>query len=627
MPATKTYLVEVVILAKGPGGTLSYFSTTKIAPGTFVKVPFRTSEAVGIALSTKEVRQEKLSLRQADFALRKIRQADILPAALGGNTIKAASASARFYAATLSAVLSTLLPKVLVEHAKHVFPIEPVGRKHRERREALTMQMEASERFGQYRTLVRQAFAKKESVMLVVPTHADGLRTREALATGIAEFVHLWSLEEKEAVQIWQKALHDAHPVLFITTPAGLAFPRQDVNTVILERENSRAYRTLARPFIDFRFVAEALAKEKGARFVAGDSMLSLERLWREKRAIEAQGLLEEDSLIRWRVPGAPARLIDARSRANDDGKFEIFSPELKDFIRSVIAPGEEKDPVRGSGIFLFGARRGLAPSTVCADCGTLLTCPNCGAPVVLHEKKARLPGPARETLYLCHACGHTRESLTLCPNCQSWRLVPLGIGTEEILRKAREHFPHVKVAILDKDHAPTDPKAKKIAKEFKDHGGILVGTELAFYYLEYVANATVVSLDALFSLPDFHANERIFYLVLRLKEATRGTLLVQTKNVGKQLLAWAAQGNILDFYQSEIAEREALLYPPFSIFIKIEGPRDVRTEFEKWRPDVIKHSLIIRLSRDAWPDPALLEKLLLLGPEFSVKVDPESIM
>ncbi len=115
----------------------------------------------------------------------------------------------------------------------------------------------------------------------------------------------------------------------------------------------------------------------------------------------------------------------------------------------------------------------------------------------------------------------------------------------------------------------------------------------------------------------------------------TQREAIIQTRNIGKQVLAWAALGNIIDFYINEIGEREGLLYPPFSVFIKItalsskatEDIADVKKHFADWNPDVFKDSLILRIPKEQWPDPVLGRALSLLGPQFSIKVDPESIL
>jgi primosomal protein N' len=625
--SAKIYLVDVAAISKGaPGGTLSYFSSEKLAPGRIVAVPVRNSQALGLVLGSKSVSDVKSAIRRAGFALRKIRKADITPASLGSGALEALRETARYYAVPLGVLSASLLPKVMLKELEAFLkpdelrkprPIEPAAR------ETLLLQMEGEERFGQYRALVRQSFAREASVIFVVPTHLDVLRVKEELSMGISEFVYVLTLEQpaKELTRNWQNAHNNKHPVLIIVTPACVLLPRADVDTIIVERASSRAYRQLARPFADLRFFIEALAAKKERRLVMGDSVLPVELLWRTKNPGDFSRVpVSEMSLLRWRLPAAPARIVDASTKQDLEGRFEIFSPELKELIaRALSTP-------RGR-ILLFAARKGLAPTTVCSDCGTVLSCKNCGAPVVLHKR-------GEDTIYVCHACGATRESLTACGVCGNWRLVPLGIGVEEVAKQARALFPAAKVAILDKDHAPTDAKARAIADAFEKQGGILVGTELAFYHVRKVPYAAAVSLDALFSIPDFHAHERIFYLMSRLRETASGETLIQTRRgtSGNQVLAWAAAGNIVDFYQNEISEREALSYPPFSLFIKIEAESKeaalaIRESFAAWNPDLYRHSLIIRVPKSTWPDAELAQKLALLGPAFSIKVEPDTIL
>lgn len=610
------YLVEVTPVTKSPSAnSLTYFSGTKLAPGTFVKIPLRKSFASAIVTRCRDVRSAKSEIRRAGFLLKKIAKRDVSEAILSKDMMAALEATARYYASPIGMLLSALLPKMLLEDPNKYFsPIISKKKKSEHAPETLLLQMESEERFAQYRALVRQAFARNSSVMFVVPTHLDLEKASSELSKGIEQFVFVFSLERKKS-SVWEKARHEKHPVLFITTPAGLSFTRPDLETVIFERENSRAYRTLSRPYIHLKVLVENICRVGKKQLALGDSVLSIETLWREKN-----NEYGESALIRWRLPAAPTALVDGSAKQNENGRFEIFSKELKALIGKAV---EEKQP-----IFLFGARKGLAPTTVCGDCGFVLPCLNCGAPVVLHRYHDA-------NIYLCHACRAKRDSTTTCSYCGSWKLVPLGIGTVEIARQARELFPNVPVQILDRDHASTDQQAAKIAKNFKEKGGILVGTELAFFHVKKVPYSGLVSIDALFSVPDFGINERIFYLISRLREMTHTESLVQTRNIGKQVLAWSAFGNIIDFYQSEIEERQALLYPPFSIFIKATSLKKdaghelslVKERLARWRPDVLKNSLVMRVPRSTWPDTELSRELSLLGREFSVKVDPESIL
>jgi primosomal protein N' len=610
------YLVEVTPVTKSPSAeSLTYFSGTKLAAGTFVRIPVRKSLVPAIVTRCRDVRSAKSEIRRAGFLLKKISRKDVSEAVLPRDIMDALDATARYYAAPVGSLLSALMPKMLLEEPERYFsPINSKRKKPEHMPETLLLQMESEERFGQYRALVRQAFARDSSVMFVVPTHLDIHKAKTELSKGIEPFVHVFSLEHKKEAS-WEKARREKHPVLFITTPAGLSFTRPDLDAIILERENSRAYRTLSRPYIHLKVLIENICRAGRKQLAIGDSILSIETLWREKN-----GEYGESALIRWRLPAAPTALVDGSTKQNESGRFEIFSRELKELLARAV---EERQP-----IFLFGARKGLAPTTVCGDCGFVLPCLNCGAPVVLHRQH-------ETTVYVCHACRARRDSTTTCGYCGSWKLVPLGIGIEEIARQARELFPGTPIHILDKDHASTDRQAAKVAQAFKAEGGILVGTELAFFHVSQVPYSALVSIDSLFSVPDFGINERIFYLVSRLREMTKTESLVQTRNIGKQVLAWSAFGNIIDFYQGEIADREALLYPPFSVFIKATSLKkdaghelaSAKERLSRWKPDILKDSLVMRIPRGVWPDAELVRELSLLGREFSVKVDPESIL
>ena len=169
----------------------------------------------------------------------------------------------------------------------------------------------------------------------------------------------------------------------------------------------------------------------------------------------------------------------------------------------------------------------------------------------------------------------------------------------------------------------------------------------MAFFYLKKIPYVGLVAIDSLFSIPDFGINERIFYLITRLFEISESETIIQTRNIGKQIIFYAESGSILDFYRSEIEERKTLNYPPFTIFIKVttDGtPREIEKKLAHLNNLFLEHepnfmrgrgmktgrqslSMILRLPRNEWPKGSMMEKLLLLPPDFLIKVDPESIL
>jgi primosomal protein N' (replication factor Y) len=294
---------------------------------------------------------------------------------------------------------------------------------------------------------------------------------------------------------------------------------------------------------------------------------------------------------------------------------------------------------------FILVGRRGLSPATVCQDCGLLKTCPTCEAPLVLHQGKN---GGAN--LFICHRCGTVDQQLDACKRCGSWRLITLGIAIEKIESVLKKHFPKTPLFRLDSDSAKTPRAAKALTSQFnKSKGSILIGTEMALYYLDAKVELTAaLGIDSLLSLPDFRAGEKVFTLLLRTRQLASRRFVIETRNPEEKIYAHACQGNLLDFYRDELNERRELGWPPLSTLIKLtkEGTRPaiseelkkMVTQFERdaravhpmlapaERPRYSRATILLELDAGIWIDKNLLTKLRALPPDWQVEVDPERL-
>lgn len=623
-------IVEVLPVLKGlPKPALTYFYRGAVSEGEFVNIEVRGKPTIGLVTKVRDAREAKADLRTSSFTLKKL-SGKKTHLGISRSLVAAAERTATFYAASTSSVLSSIIPKIFLTETDLLCFAgeEPERAPH----EPVLVQLETEERLATYKSIIRENFAKKQSVLLVVPTNELARRMHEHLSTGIEDYTYLFSIEgSKRSIRETLRAAHkDLHPILFITTPSGLVFNRPDLATIILENEGSAAYRTRTKPFISYKTLIEYYSRVSGKELVIGDTVLSIETLYKEKL-----GTYAEFIPLKWRLSlSSGVALIDMKEYRKESGVFEIFSPELKKLVSAALESNGQ--------IFLYGARKGLAPTTVCGDCGNLLACRNCGAPVVLHKTDST----AR--IYVCHACSATRSAETKCDTCSSWKLTPLGIGIDRIADEARELWPEAQIFIFDKDHLKTPAAAHQFVRKIANAGpAIIIGTELFMLYREKIAYAGIVSMDSLFSIPDFSIYERIFSIVTKIREMAEHSVVIQTRNIGKVILTQAAKGDILGFYRNEIDDRKSFLYPPFSIFIKVsieltdselnkEAFR-LKNFFSTWNPEFVKiHgkkpgksilTMIIRKSREEWPDKELRDKLSLLGPEILVKVDPETIL
>jgi primosomal protein N' (replication factor Y) len=486
--------------------------------------------------------------------------------------------------------------------------------------------------------IIREEFAKRESVFMLVPTSHEAEYFKKVFEKGIEQhvFVLHGSITKKETVHIWNTIIESSHPILVIATALFLSLPKI-WSTIIVERESSRHYKMINRPHLDIRTVAEMVAKEMNASCIFSDVMLRIETLTRYE-----QNEIGEVSEPRWRsTNNASMTLIDMQKYNKDKKEFTIISDELKTLII------HNKASYRH--LFIYVARRGSGSQTICKDCGTTVLCKNCNTPVVLHTT-AQKSDATNNRFFLCHTCGTKRPAEDICISCGGWRLEMYGIGIEKVLKEVKTLVGEDCVFRIDSDTTPTKKKILTTIESFNDKpGGILIGTDMALYYLDnQVENIAVASLDSQFSIPDFRIKEKIFHTLLRLRSLASQELLIQTRYTNLSLWQYAIKGNLIDFYREEVALRKKYSYPPECTLIKISytgTPSLVRTEmqhikelFAAWDVSIFPAFIemkkgaftmhaSLRLKKGAWPDPMLHATLRGLSMGYSVNVDPENLL
>ncbi len=645
------YKVDVIPITKSTiKDTLSYFSSIPIEEGSLISVPVRSKEVPALVISCKSAHEDKTMLKELPYALKKLNKTKSKHL-LRKEFIEAVCNTSNYHATFPGVTLSAIIPQIILENSKDVEPalIYVTEKKEENKRqiadtykEPYLLQAPDPDRFADYKSLIRESFAKKKSIFFCVPTSEDTRKAGEKLEKGVEEYTFILdgSLNKKDLVSLWNKALKTEHPVLIIGTGMFLSLPRSDIGIIIIEKESSRSYKTIARPYIDIRVFAEKFAKLISARLIFGDTILRTETI---KRFYDHE--LIEYTPLKWRsLATAETKLVDMRQykksdnvQVSKDKSFRIFSEEAEEIFTDL--------KENNSQCFVYCARRGLSPQVVCNDCGTTVVCNRCSSPVVLHES-----GNGGSNFFLCHTCGEKRHAKEVCKNCTSWNLVKLGIGIETVEKELREKFPDINIFRIDLDSVKNHKKAKSVALEFyKTAGSILLGTEMAILYLdETIENSIVASLDSLFAIPDFRGNEKIMNIILKMRQLSANKFIVQTRSPDEPVFEYALKGNIADFYRSEIAEREQFAYPPFVTLVKItyQGRREEVLEemknlkaylspymvqifpafIETVKGKYIMHALI-KADKKTWPDETLVKKLQSLPPHFIVKIDPDNLL
>ena len=655
--------VSVIPLKKGIfKDNLTYFSTKDVFPGDIVTIEIRSKKVLGLVISQEEASSEKSEIKRLPFGLKKITEIKE-KSIFRPEFFESAILFSSYSASNKSSIITSLLPAVIREEYDKVSNTikknESLYRatatdKVRENSETkikpekLLFQASFQDRISYYKTLVRESFANKKSIFIMLPTEHDIEIFHELLHRGIENFIIAihGGLSPKKQLEKFENILKSEHPVLVLGTPQYLSIPRLDIGTIILENESSSAYRSMDRARFDFRVFAEILSVKLSVKLIFADTILRFETIARKE--IENIG---EVRPLSFRINQNNCEItISGRSKKESETAektFKIFS------VGSILAI---KDNLyMGKNVFIFSLRKGLATMSLCKDCGEILLCDKCLSPVVLYLSK-----DGKKRMFVCNKCKSEKPTETTCENCGSWNIIPLGIGTDTVHEEIKKIFPKNEIFKLDKESAKTGKQAGKIISDFeKSTGVILIGTEMALFYLKEKVNLSIIaSFDSLWSIPNFKMNEKILDILSAIISKTENKLIIETKNENDETIKAVKNENLASFVREELHDREILGYPPYKRFIKIThiGGKDETLKakrmlgelFGEYNPEIFSGFIakqkdkyvtnaLIKIERMRWSlgeisingsiEKDLLEKLLLIQPNFTVNVDPEDLL
>ncbi len=683
------HLISVYPIIKGNWASeLQYWSKTDILPGSLIKVPLKGKEIFALVFKSASIQEAKSEIKGAGFKIRKIDNPERIDI-LRPEYVHAAVQASTYFVQPVGSMLKAVIPAIALDHLTPLArpaksknknaasesevagdtaenAADKVAERETEQAETISdivaVSTNKDDRLSVYKSLIREVLARKKSLILVGPTVRIAEELFDSTTKGIEHVSVLLhgSLSKKKMDDAWESALEggdgqskDNRGKIIVCTPQYMCIPRMDIETIIIEKESSRAYKTFQPPYFDWRTFAEIYTKLLGIRLMYGDQLLSIEtihriqeleinepfplsfRIQKEAEVIIVDQKNHEAPVI---AEGEKENIADK----SKDAEFAIMSEELISMIEYAIQK-EQK-------MFIFASRRGLSPQTVCGHCGTTVSCKHCKAPVVLHKNQK-----SGERYFLCHHCGKERGALEACVACNSWKLVTLGIGTDTVFEEVKKRFPNAPLYRIDKDVTKTDKEVKKAMKEFSNNEGaaILVGTELALAHLETLPYVAVASMDSLFSIPDLRIHERIAHISLRLLEVTRTYLLIQTRNADSPLIKAFFSKTLADFVHDELEVRKRLDYPPFSLMGKIsltgaadaisKQAKNIEESLKNYEPSVFPAfipsaqgstiNILFKLPQDIWKNPVrrvqheLFLKLSAISQITPVHIQPESFI
>ena len=130
----------------------------------------------------------------------------------------------------------------------------------------------------------------------------------------------------------------------------------------------------------------------------------------------------------------------------------------------------------------------------------------------------------------------------------------------------------------MDIDTVSKKNSHEEILEKFKnDNIDILIGTQMVVkgHHFPNVTLVGVVSADGSLNLGDYRATERTFQILTQVagragRDKLPGKVIIQTYEPENYCIELAKKQNYVEFYNTEIALRKQLKYPPFCDIIII---------------------------------------------------------
>lgn len=402
-----------------------------------------------------------------------------------------------------------------------------------------------------YLKLIQQCLEQGKSAIFLVPEIALTPQLLSVLAAYFGKQVAVLhsSLSTGERYDQWKRVRAGEASVVVGTRSAVFA-PCKKLGLIILDEEQEHTYKSENSPRYHAREVAIWRGARQKALVLLGSATPSVETMYRAKTGV--YGLFT----LTGRYNGMDLPRVDVvdmkeEIRAGNDG-----------MVSEPLYLGIQENLREGKQTVLFLNRRGTSRMAVCVDCGYVPECPRCSFHMTYHKANGRL---------MCHFCGYSQIMFSRCPQCGG-HLKLIGAGTQRVETELEEKFPGIGIARMDADTVSATNTHEKILADFeKNKTPVLLGTQMVAKGLN-LPNVTLVGvLDADLSLymNNFRAAETTFSMLTQVvgragRGQSQGRAVIQTMTPRHQVITLAASQNYDAFYQMEIQQRKAFLFPPF---------------------------------------------------------------
>ena len=404
--------------------------------------------------------------------------------------------------------------------------------------------------------IIDRALSKERGVIMLIPEISLTPQTVELFCSRYGSRVAIIhsSLSQGERLDAYMK-IKRGEADLVIGTRSAIFAPVKNLGLIIIDEEQEHTYKSDNNPKYHARDIARFRVAKSNSLLILASATPSVESY---KKAVDGQYTLIELKNRYGKAKLPRVELADMREELRAGNGMGISLP-LLDAIGTALHKKEQA--------ILFLNRRGYHNFVSCASCGEAITCPNCSVSMTHHTDRIY-----HKSELVCHWCGKHIPVPTVCPECGSEHIKPMGIGIQLIEQRLKELYPTVNTIRMDTDTTSSKNAYDTMLSDFRAHKAeILLGTQMVTKGHDFpdVTLVGILGADTSLYLNDYRANEKTFSMLTQVigragRSEKEGRALIQTMNPDHDVIILACKQDYKTFFTNEIQTRKLLSYPPF---------------------------------------------------------------
>lgn len=529
------YFYEIILI-RSSAPSLTYFSSSKLASGTLVYVPLKTTQKEALVVAEVE---------KPDFETVSI--LSVRDKAYRPDQMSIAKFISEYYFSSFSEAISLFMPyslrqdqgttiKSLAELAETPI-LSPLQQKAYEqllgKDKALLFGVTGSGKTEIFISLMAKMMEEGLTSIFLMPEISLTPQMEKRLKVYFGDTVAMWhsKLTKKKKESILE-GIEEGKIRIIAGARSALFVPLSNLGLIVVDEEHDDSYKSMTRPRYHARDVAVLMGQKLGAKVVLASATPSM------------------TSYHKYDVVKLDKPYVAAKKH------YTFISG---DKIDKNMLNALHKNHQNKAQSLLFLPTRGNFKYLYCQSCGKTHLCPYCSVGMALHRNKRHLK---------CHYCNFTEAIAEKCTQCGHAPLTSERMGTQEAIEVIQTAIADIQVEQFDKDSITTNKKLKEALGRFESgESHVLLGTQMLSKGHDY-ANITlsiIMGLDYILGLSDYRARERAMSLFFQIAGRSGRTqaadVLVQTGD------AAFFQNYLSDyelFIKDELAFLEMADYPPF---------------------------------------------------------------